>query len=97
MRVEANVTSGLRASASDASALELVPILQAEIQKLREMLQLQQIEQQQRFKPGVIPHINSSVMMSAPDLGNSSQSRRNSHQSPGWYLIHIVIVEVFLS
>lgn len=83
MRVEANVTSGLHAS--DASALELVPILQAEIQKLRELLQLQQMEQQERFKPGLLP----SAAMQSPSIGSSTHSRRNSfgglmnNSSPG--------------
>lgn len=40
MRVAANVSSGLLAS--DGSAMQLVPILQAEVKKLREMLQAQQ-------------------------------------------------------
>jgi hypothetical protein len=39
MRVEANVTSGLLAT--DSSAVELVPLLQAEVRKLREMLTAQ--------------------------------------------------------
>lgn len=46
MRVDANITTGLLAT--DSSALALVPLLQAEVQKLREMLRLQQ-EQQQAF------------------------------------------------
>ena len=41
MRVEANVTSGLLAT--DSSAVELVPLLQAEVRKLREMLTLQRM------------------------------------------------------
>ena len=41
MRVEANVTSGLLAT--DSSAVELVPLLQAEVRKLREMLTIQRI------------------------------------------------------
>lgn len=43
MRVDANVTSGL--NFNDNSALELVPILQAEVSKLKEMLKQQQIQQ----------------------------------------------------
>ena len=42
LRVEANVTSGLLAS--DQSAVELVPLLQAEVAKLRQLLQRQQEE-----------------------------------------------------
>ena len=42
LRVEANVTSGLLAS--DQSAVELVPLLQAEVAKLRQLLQKQQEE-----------------------------------------------------
>ena len=41
MRVEANVTSGLLTT--DSSAVELVPLLQAEVKKLREMLVQQRI------------------------------------------------------
>ena len=41
MRVEANVTSGLLTT--DSSAVELVPLLQAEVKKLREMLAQQRI------------------------------------------------------
>jgi len=40
MRVAANVTSGLLAS--DGGAMQLVPVLQAEVEKLRQMLQAQQ-------------------------------------------------------
>lgn len=43
LRVAANVTSGLLAS--DGGAMQLVPILQAEVKKLRELLQQQQIQQ----------------------------------------------------
>ena len=43
MRVDANVTSGLMATDS-TSALQLVPILQAEVNKLREMLKKQQVQ-----------------------------------------------------
>jgi kinesin family protein 1 len=43
MRVDPNVTSGL--NFNDNSALELVPILQAEVSKLKEMLKQQQIQQ----------------------------------------------------
>ena len=50
MRVEANVTSGLLAT--DASAVELVPLLQAEVRHLREMLAAQQHEQQQVTRLG---------------------------------------------
>ena len=46
MRVEANVTSGLLAT--DSSAVELVPLLQAEVRKLREMLTNQQIHEPER-------------------------------------------------
>ena len=42
LRVEANVTSGLLAS--DRSAVELVPLLQAEVAKLRQLLKVQEIE-----------------------------------------------------
>jgi len=45
MRVDANVTSGLMATDKSA-ALELVPILQAEVQKLRELLRQQQQQQE---------------------------------------------------
>lgn len=41
MKVAANITSGL--SAADTSARELVPILQAEVKKLRNLLQQQSI------------------------------------------------------
>ena len=41
MRVEANVTSGLLTT--DSSAVELVPLLQAEVKKLREMLLHQRV------------------------------------------------------
>ena len=44
MHVEANITSGLLAT--DSSAVELVPLLQAEVRKLREMLNTQQQMQQ---------------------------------------------------
>lgn len=44
MRVNANVKSGLQDS--DSSAVTLVPLLQAEVNKLRELLRLQQEEQQ---------------------------------------------------
>lgn len=43
MRVDANVTSGLLAT--DQSAVDLVPLLQAEVNKLKEMLRAQQREQ----------------------------------------------------
>ena len=46
MRVAANVSSGLLAS--DGAASQLVPILQAEVKKLRELLQAQQQHTQQR-------------------------------------------------
>ena len=39
MRVDANISSGLQAT--DTSAVELVPLLQAEVQKLRDMLATQ--------------------------------------------------------
>jgi len=42
LRVEANVTSGLQAG--DRSAVELVPLLQAEVAKLRQLLQVQEKE-----------------------------------------------------
>ena len=45
MRVNANVTSGLLAT--DQSAVDLVPLLQAEVLKLKELLRLQQAEQMQ--------------------------------------------------
>jgi len=44
MRVDANVTSGLLAT--DATAVELVPLLQAEVNKLRELLKQQQQQQE---------------------------------------------------
>lgn len=40
MRVDANISSGLQAT--DTSAVEMVPLLQAEVQKLKEMLAAQQ-------------------------------------------------------
>jgi hypothetical protein len=40
MRVDANISSGLQAT--DTSAVEMVPLLQAEVQKLKEMLAQQQ-------------------------------------------------------
>lgn len=46
MRVAANVSSGLLAS--DGGAMQLVPILQAEVKKLRDLLQAQHNSQQQR-------------------------------------------------
>ena len=46
MRVEANVTSGLLAT--DSSAVELVPLLQAEVRKLREMLTNQKVQEPER-------------------------------------------------
>jgi hypothetical protein len=46
MRVAANVSSGLLAS--DGGAMQLVPILQAEVKKLRDLLQAQHTTQQQR-------------------------------------------------
>lgn len=50
MRVNANVTSGLLAT--DQSAVDLVPLLQAEVLKLKEMLRIQQAEQvQHRLDP----------------------------------------------
>jgi hypothetical protein len=44
MHVAANITSGLLPT--DSSAVELVPLLQAEVRKLREMLAAQQLMQQ---------------------------------------------------
>jgi hypothetical protein len=44
MLVAANITSGLLAT--DSSAVELVPLLQAEVRKLRDMLAAQQAMQQ---------------------------------------------------
>lgn len=70
MRVEANVTSGLQA-ASDSSALELVPILQAEIQKLREMLQ-----QQQQIQPRYRPVYEAEQSMPS-NYSHSSPNRRD--------------------
>lgn len=54
MRVNANVTSGLLAS--DRSAVDLVPLLQAEVSKLREMLFAQQQEQMMApAMPSLVP------------------------------------------
>lgn len=49
MRVEANVSSGLLASDSNSAAY-LVPLLKAEVKKLKEMLQQQQEEHKQMLK-----------------------------------------------
>lgn len=45
LRVDANVTLGLLATDNN-NALQLVPILQAEVNKLREMLRVQQVKQE---------------------------------------------------
>ena len=42
MRVDANVTNGLRSASSNSDAATLVPLLQAEVKKLRELLEAQQ-------------------------------------------------------
>lgn len=65
LRVEANVISGL--SASDGGAMQLVPVLQAEVKKLRELLQQQQI-QQHKFTQS--SHLNSGV--SSVEMNNET-------------------------
>ena len=66
LRVEANVVSGL--SASDGGAMQLVPVLQAEVKKLRELLQQQQI-QQHKFSQS--SHFNPSSSSSSIDVNTA--------------------------
>lgn len=53
MRVEANITTGLLAT--DRSAVELVPLLQAEVHKLKQMLKAQQGHQEQLLSKHLPP------------------------------------------
>jgi hypothetical protein len=69
LRVEANVVSGL--SASDGGAMQLVPVLQAEVKKLRELLQQQQI-QQHKFSQS--SHLNNSSSSSPIDANHTVET-----------------------
>jgi hypothetical protein len=64
LRVEANVMSGL--SASDGGAMQLVPVLQAEVKKLRELLQQQQLQQHKFSQASHLNPLNSSSSSIAP-------------------------------
>ncbi len=61
LRVDANVTLGLLATDNN-NALQLVPILQAEVNKLREMLRVQQVKQELQLD------VNSSFSNEATEV-----------------------------
>jgi len=61
LRVDANVTLGLLATDNN-NALQLVPILQAEVNKLREMLRAQQVKQELQLD------VNSSFSNEATEV-----------------------------
>jgi hypothetical protein len=77
MHVEANITSGLMAT--DTSAVDLVPLLQAEVRKLREMLRLQQLQQKVSYDALGDPYELSNPHAMAMEI----ESRKSSETLAG--------------
>lgn len=73
LRVEANVTSGLQAS--DRSAVELVPLLQAEVAKLRHLLQVQDKENMVKKSDEAQGHYMTEMRLRVRELEQQLEER----------------------
>ena len=94
MRVDANISSGLQAT--DTSAVELVPLLQAEVQKLKDMLATQaqtqaheyidrvaQLEKQLEEREKLIQSLELQRQVKAQNANLSPEQRTRAPSSSG--------------